>query len=690
MSRRRKAKPIVPAEVMRKIGKAKFGGHDLPAIISDLVHVNETAWDGTPQLENFTDHGPGHSRRILRLLQNLNSVLPRDSKFSGFEWFLLSAAALVHDLGMQWHSILERYPPGGGAPAAESWDETRMRHVDRSCTILRDLAIGNSPVTDVCPRLKFFGLDRVKARFDPLPPINVLIASHSRNSQGHEEGWRNALEWADPRPSDRELRYRMRLLAALFRLADELDVNSDRVPNFGRLFADAVPSASLLHWAACYFVANLHFEKRGPSVRIIVDKARLPCDESLEEVALFLVTNLIFDKVRTAFYKPLAPRTPSIQQILLEHGLVLLLEEPEQIGGRVSIGLAKESHKFLEGVKKYLASNGFFGSVPFRSYRLCGTDANPETKPPDTRPGVRSVRVVDELSFIRVPEYLKKGFARTENLQADEALAFLRNGIGNGTRRLQVFTETGRERELPCSGVIAAAAHLNEPSVCFEIGKNKFSVDKTDGVYEYAFPLLRSAFSEERKGGPILEMVKTNSRWWRIRLQHEEERAVEVFVVGLRGRKHCVIWTPLNDLCPRIKNFFDAVGASSRRSVWLRRASFLERLAGFFEKVLGPGVSTVTILDRGFPFRAFIYSAASERCVSFSGTALAVAGCFVLDHQELIAKDGYGIHTFGPNEARLSAWYQPTELFRVNRKGKKVWLQTKAVLDFEGRIHRSY
>lgn len=216
----------------------------------------------------YTDHGEGHSERVC----NFAERLARFYESSGYELHLLRQAAYLHDIGMQFDfwgaqagrersTIAEELdfpaPPLGA-------EEVRRRHV----------ALGEKLVSeDIAGRRKWsvippFCSETSDAR-NALHHARLVAFAHSNGATWDSFHKPNAT--LNQRPDRFDEPLRLRLLAGLFRLADELDGNRRRVPRIDQLFSLDLTDESRKHWLACFFVDSVTLEPgvdKGIKVRV--------------------------------------------------------------------------------------------------------------------------------------------------------------------------------------------------------------------------------------------------------------------------------------------------------------------------------------------------------------------------------------------------------------------------------------
>jgi len=177
-----------------------------------------------PQHRTFTDHQPeGHSERVITKLNALTAQLAgTNEQLSGEEAFIVLAAAYLHDIGMQAED------PRYGTP-----DEIRDRHH----LISQEMILGSVQEPE---RFHPLGLSREFAE-----EVALVAAAHRKLDLSEEQ--------FEPRDKG-AVTIRLRLLSALLRLADTLDMDSHRV-SIEMLKVMQVSQQARLHWWKCHYVA---------------------------------------------------------------------------------------------------------------------------------------------------------------------------------------------------------------------------------------------------------------------------------------------------------------------------------------------------------------------------------------------------------------------------------------------------
>ncbi|MGY3128569.1 hypothetical protein ACVWW9_002098 [Agrococcus sp. UYP33] len=188
---------------------------DLKELLEDIERETIRWWE-TPHLWWYTDHTHAHSQRVAEMCDSFVDVrsLPDNVALSTVERVILEAAAWVHDLGMQ-----------GSAPPLneEAQEAVRRAHPART----RDLITGGA--------------------FNHLIRDTTLSDAISEVAKAHGSDYYEAVVAA--LPAIRQVKgekVRLRLLAALLLMADELDLRNERAL---KPRTDAsLPAVSAAHW----------------------------------------------------------------------------------------------------------------------------------------------------------------------------------------------------------------------------------------------------------------------------------------------------------------------------------------------------------------------------------------------------------------------------------------------------------
>lgn len=186
---------------------------------------------------HYTDHSVSHSQRIINVISSIIS----DTKihFNDEELFILTAAVLLHDIGMQ----TPHYEVFGQIPLdIESLEKIRKMHHEYSASLIVD--------SIQCSEQEkyYLGLNSKKEFVDDI----ALVAKYHR-----KRGYENL---DDDVIGDNVIR--LKLLCALMRLGDCLDLDYRRV-NIDRLLVfTSIPLESEFFWYAHHYVSGLLIQKQ--------------------------------------------------------------------------------------------------------------------------------------------------------------------------------------------------------------------------------------------------------------------------------------------------------------------------------------------------------------------------------------------------------------------------------------------
>ncbi len=186
----------------------------------------ERIW-ASPLHRYYTDHTTAHSKRIITLLDGLTAgMMSTPRRLSPTEIYVLLAAAYLHDIGMQ----NERFAGG-------NLEKIRTHHNELTAEMI--YAVFEDPANAFHIPL---------ARDPGVAEATALVAAGHRGVD---------LDSADyePLPHGGET-LRLRLLAALLRFGDELDIDHRRV-DIEQIKLLALPEDSQLHWWKCHYVSGL-------------------------------------------------------------------------------------------------------------------------------------------------------------------------------------------------------------------------------------------------------------------------------------------------------------------------------------------------------------------------------------------------------------------------------------------------
>ncbi len=229
------------------------------------TYVKTVKYAVTPLLKNpihrqYTDHSVEHSYRVIEHLNQLTDDLMQDHErcLSANETYILLAAAYLHDIGMQdeRHAVELTASLYGGA-LDKSYngmreiefyylEQIRERHHEYTRKMIEEYLEERNEYVKI-------GLPRI----DVLDELVGLVAEAHRQVDIYQSTFCPVYH--------AKAFIRPRLLAALLRLADGLDIDYSRV-DMERLKLMIVPPDSQLHWYLCYYVSGV--EIAGQDIRI--------------------------------------------------------------------------------------------------------------------------------------------------------------------------------------------------------------------------------------------------------------------------------------------------------------------------------------------------------------------------------------------------------------------------------------
>lgn len=244
----------------------------------------------------YTDHSLRHSERVIEKLNGLTEALMKDPdhRLSTTEIYVLLAAAYLHDIGMQdqrhtkdmeWirehHHELTR-------EMIFEYLEQRNKFIKlglpRISIIDRVVAL----VAEAHREVNLFqdSLDEFVHNTEVTYNIETIIRTETTR-HGETVKYTEKIYNTETKYTTETIR--PRLLAALLRFADELDIDHRRV-NMDRLKLMQAPIDSYLHWYLCHYVSDVRIENEYITICY-----RFPKECSHYEV---LITLLVERKIR--------------------------------------------------------------------------------------------------------------------------------------------------------------------------------------------------------------------------------------------------------------------------------------------------------------------------------------------------------------------------------------------------------
>jgi hypothetical protein len=199
--------------------------HGLSTCLDSIKMASSRIWD-RPLLAHYTNHGLDHSERIIEILNELLEGYPRilDDR----ERFVLLASAYLHDIGMQ-------SPNYAGLPEKDVYDIDdlellRKNHNDISGKMIYE-SVKDEPAISL-------GLENCRDLVHFIATVSKYHRKYDINQINDFGG------------------IKLRLLACLLRLSDELDADYRRI-NMDVLKHRGIPIESKFHWWAHHYVQGV-------------------------------------------------------------------------------------------------------------------------------------------------------------------------------------------------------------------------------------------------------------------------------------------------------------------------------------------------------------------------------------------------------------------------------------------------
>ncbi len=197
--------------------------------VDNVCEVVQSIWS-RPLHRYYTDHTVAHSKRIISFLNGLTAgMMSTDRRLSSTEILVLLTASYLHDIGMQNEKFRDGDP-----------DQIRDHHNELTAEMI--YAVFENPVD---------------ALAIPLTRDPAIVDAIALVAKGHRKVDLADSEY-EPLAHGSEM-VRLRLLAALLRFGDELDIGFQRV-DMEMLKLWDLPLESQLHWWKCYYVGGVSIE----------------------------------------------------------------------------------------------------------------------------------------------------------------------------------------------------------------------------------------------------------------------------------------------------------------------------------------------------------------------------------------------------------------------------------------------
>ncbi len=237
-----------------------------------------------PKHCNFTDHQITHSERVIDIVHH---ILEEDSKLSVDEWFVLTAAAYLHDIGMQIRrEDLLQYPDLDKLLSESKLTRDDLVSETKLLSFIRDWhhIFSFYMITNILR--KHLGLS------DYRYVVEIALVA-----QGHRKVDLLSEEYK------KRSNIRVDLLSALVRLADEFDCDKTRV-DLDQLLVQELNLDQKIYWFFHFCVDKLEINNHYLKIY-----ARVPKDLSA--------------KFRSSFIIPIYKKYLEILEIFEKEGIVL-------------------------------------------------------------------------------------------------------------------------------------------------------------------------------------------------------------------------------------------------------------------------------------------------------------------------------------------------------------------------------
>jgi orotate phosphoribosyltransferase len=260
-----------------------YAGVSLEGILLRVWDFASKIWD-KPRLYRFVDHGLQHSCGVLAHAQRvLRHLCPQGFGLSGIERLVLGVAALIHDIGMQY----PKYEKQGAALDASS---VRRQHTRLGYEMLQDAMSGDLGKRGG-PELACSDQEAMFLHLGAM--VGFAHSGPEFWGQLKEPHYRQTFEGG-------QQLLRIRFLAAVFRLADELHTEYTRLTEPDYIGSSQLDERDKCHWMACNYVRAIRFESPGAGSLSMYIEWRIPEGAKDEDVDLIraLLVELRETKIR--------------------------------------------------------------------------------------------------------------------------------------------------------------------------------------------------------------------------------------------------------------------------------------------------------------------------------------------------------------------------------------------------------
>lgn len=284
-------------------------------VFVENLEIQATAWMKQGIHLGYTDHTIEHSKRVVEYLGKLVKPLMSSAKpLSDLEVCLLIAAAYTHDTGMQ-------------DQRDRDLEEIRGDHNILSGAINREISRQIiSQTLAIIP--------------EPFPGIFDRVALIA---EGHRKIDHSNSKYDSVNVSGELIH--IRLLAALLRLADELDMDYRRAP-LAMTQLQNYPPETLIHWYKSYYVSGIEIQDDQITIHY-----QFPYNKDENYFRIF--DRIVGDKIREVLVQ--------LHSILYENGIRIQMNDPHvsELQGILDLPTdiwdlaVKEAHEMAKENREY-------------------------------------------------------------------------------------------------------------------------------------------------------------------------------------------------------------------------------------------------------------------------------------------------------------------------------------------------
>lgn len=222
--------------------KEEIGEINLETVIRNTFSFVYAIWGSGQKFDEFTDHGIRHSYETLKNALEIAEKIIVNQSLNDLEKTILAIACLIHDIGMQCqkYNKWQSYTPG----------KIRKSHCGIGFEMFRKVLEGDK---EDLPNFAMTNPDMEKPLI--IEKAMYVAFSHCSKDEMARKLWENLKN-----DEVKNVKRRLKLLAGLLRLGDELDMCFDRVPEINRVISSTLSPESKAHWACCYYIKNVKIE----------------------------------------------------------------------------------------------------------------------------------------------------------------------------------------------------------------------------------------------------------------------------------------------------------------------------------------------------------------------------------------------------------------------------------------------